>query len=110
MKIIRIVEKTHYTIDERIAIAKKITARAATRKDYLVRSKRDRAFVALAKEWTAGKGYIIRTTAEMNDEFGELAGFRIFGDERDSKKLIWYINDSMIRSKYKAKSINFSCI
>lgn len=78
------------TLTARANIAKRMTAKAATLKDWRVVNKHNRAMREIAREMTSGKGYIIATVKELAAKYGKLCHYETTAYGAD-KKEIWGI-------------------
>nr|DAE32977.1 MAG TPA: hypothetical protein [virus sp. ctoYX9] len=78
------------TLTNRVNIAKRITANTAAIKDWRVRNKHNRALREIARQLTAGKGYIIASVRELKQRYGELCLYEVAGPGAD-RKTIWAI-------------------
>ena len=78
------------TLTSRINIAKRMTASTAALKDWRIRNKHNRAMREIARQLTAGKGYIIASVRELKQRYGELCHYEVTAPGADKKK-IWAI-------------------
>ena len=78
------------TLTDRVNMAKRITASTAALKDWRVRSKHNRAMREIARQLTAGKGYIIASVKELKQRYGELCHYEVTAPGSD-RKTIWAI-------------------
>lgn len=78
------------TLTDRVNMAKRITASTAALKDWRVRSKHNRAMREIARQLTAGKGYIIASVRELKQRYGELCHYEVTAPSAD-RKTIWAI-------------------
>ena len=76
------------TISKRIEIARNLTVATANIKDYKIRNKHNRQMRELARELIAGKGYIIASTRELKEKYGDLSHYDVISDDKD----IWGIS------------------
>ena len=79
------------TISKRIEIARNLTAATASLKDYKIRNKHNRQMRELARELMSGKGYIIASTRELKEKYGDLSHYDVISDDKD----IWGISMSL---------------
>lgn len=79
------------TLTNRVNIAKRMTANTAAVKDWRIRNKRNRAMREIARELTAGKGYIIASVKNLSEKYGSLCHYdtSAIGSE---KKRVWAIS------------------
>lgn len=63
------------TLTNRVNIAKRMTASTAALKDWRIRNKHNRAMREIARELTAGKGYLIATVKELAAKYGTLCHY-----------------------------------
>ena len=78
------------TQTSRINIAKRMTASTAALKDWRIRNTHNRAMREIARQLTAGKGYIIASVRELKQRYGELCHYEVTAPGADKKK-IWAI-------------------
>lgn len=83
---------TTITLSKRIEVAKKMTARSAALKDYKVRSKKKREMREIARNLTAGKGYIIASPEEMEKRYPKY--FKDWAVE--NKKMVFSIDWNIV--------------
>ena len=76
------------TISKRIEIARNLTAATASLKDYKIRNKHNRQMRELARELMSDKGYIIASTRELKEKYGDLSHYDVISDDKD----IWGIS------------------
>lgn len=69
------------TLTNRVNIAKRLTAETATIKDWRIRNKHNRAMREIARELTAGKGYIIASVKELTAKYGALCHYETAAPE-----------------------------
>lgn len=63
------------TLATRINIAKRMTANTAALKDWRVRNKHNITMREIARELTAGKGYVIASVKELAAKYGTLCHY-----------------------------------
>lgn len=78
------------TLTNRVNIARRMTASTAALKDWRIRNKHNRAMREIARQLTAGKGYIIASVRELKQRYGELCHYEVTAPGADKKK-IWTI-------------------
>jgi len=65
------------TLTNWINVAKRMTARAAALKDYCITNKHNRQMREIAREWMAGRGYIIATVKDLHERYGTLSHYDV---------------------------------
>lgn len=78
------------TLTSRVNLARRITANTAAIKDWRVTNKHNRAMREIARQLTAGKGYIIASARELKQRYGELCLYEVAAPGAD-RKTIWAI-------------------
>lgn len=78
------------TISKKITIARKITSLTANAKDWRIRNKYNRAMREVARDLTAGKGYIIASARDLSVRYGDLFHHEATAADAD-KKYIWAV-------------------
>jgi hypothetical protein len=73
------------SLQENINFAAAMTKKAAQVKDYRL-NKEGKRMREIARELVAGKGYIIATTGEMRQKYGNR---KEFGEHDDPKPAVW---------------------
>lgn len=63
------------TLTKRVNIAKRMTANTAALKDWRVRNKHNRSMREIARELTAGKGYVIASVKELAAKYGTMCHY-----------------------------------
>ena len=76
------------TISKRIEIARNLTAATASIKDYKIRNKHNLQMRELARELMSCKGYIIASTRELKEKYGDLSHYDAISDD----KHVWGIS------------------
>ena len=92
------------TLTNRVNIAKRMTAETATIKDWRIRNKHNRAMHEMARELTAGKGYIIASVRELAEKYGKLCHYETTAPGAD-KKHIWGLQMNSIWHKIQFVAI-----
>lgn len=87
-----------FTLTHRVNIAKALTGRAATLKDWRIRNKHNKAMREVARELTAGKGYFIGSVVELKAKYGDLCNYETTAPGAD-KKCVWAIDHNAIWNK-----------
>ena len=77
------------TLQQRINYAKLMTKRSAAVKDYKVRRKDQRELREIARELTAGNGYIIASPNEMSQRYPKY--YSVKGSERMVFAIQWNV-------------------
>lgn len=92
------------TLTNRVNIAKRMTANAAALKDWRIRNKHNRAMREIARELTAGKGYIIATVKELAAKYGTLCHYETAAPEADIKR-VWGLQMNIVCRKIQFVAI-----
>lgn len=86
-----------FTLTNRVNIAKRMTSETAALKDWRIRNKHNRAMREIARELTAGKGYIIASVKELVAKYGTLCHYEATAPGADEKhvfglqmNIIWH--------------------
>lgn len=62
-------------LTNRVNIARRMTADTAALKDWRVRNRKNRSMRGIARELTAGKGYIIASVKDLSSKYGTLCHY-----------------------------------
>lgn len=92
------------TLTNRVNIAKRMTANAAALKDWRIRNKHNRAMREIARELTAGKGYLIATVKELAAKYGTLCHYETAAPGADIKR-VWGLQMNSIGRKIQFVAI-----
>lgn len=92
------------TLTNRVNIAKRMTANTAALKDWRIRNKHNRAMREIARELTAGKGYLIATVKELAAKYGTLCHYDTTAPGADVKH-IWGLQMNEICRKIQFVAI-----
>lgn len=82
-------------LTNRVNIAKRMTANTAELKDWRVRNKHNITMRAIARNLTAGKGYVIASVKELSQKYGALCHYDAAAPEAD-KKRVWGLKMNVI--------------
>lgn len=84
----KIMEQMNRSVSNWANVASSLTQKASCVKDWRLRRKADRRMKEIASEWTKGRGYIIATSAELEQMYPGL-----FSNlSTDTRKIIWAID------------------
>lgn len=92
------------TLTNRVNIAKRMTANAAALKDWRIRNKHNRAMREIARELTAGKGYLIATVKELAAKYGPLCHYETAAPGADEKH-VWGLQMNIVWHKIQFVAI-----
>lgn len=85
-------------------IAKRMTANTANIKDWQIRNKHNRAMREIARELTAGKGYLIATVKELAAKYGTLCHYETTAPGADEKR-VWGLKMDIVWHKIQFVAI-----
>lgn len=92
------------SLTNRVNIAKRMTANTAALKDWRIRNKHNRAMREIARELTAGKGYLIATVKELAAKYGALCHYETAAPGADIKR-VWGLQLNSIGRKIQFVAI-----
>lgn len=92
------------TLTNRVNIAKRMTASTAALKDWRIRNKHNREMREIARELTAGKGYVIATVKDLAAKYGALCHYDAAAPGADEKR-IWGLQMNSIWLKIQFVAI-----
>lgn len=92
------------TLANRVNIAKRMTANTAALKDWRIRNKHNITMREIARELTAGKGYVIASVKELSDKYGTLCHYSPDSPEA-YKKRVWGLRMNEIHREIQFVSI-----
>lgn len=93
-----------FTLENRTNIAKSLTGKAASMKDWRIRNKRNRAMREIAREWVAGKGYLIGSVIDLKAKYGDLCHYESSAPGANEKR-IWAISLNQLWKKLQFVAI-----